>query len=205
MEFHEKLQKLRKNTGLTQEELAEKLYVSRTAISKWESGRGYPSIDSLKDIAQYFSVSIDDLLSCDKIITIAEEEKKTTIRHICDLMYGFIDSLSVMLIFLPLYPNTIENFVYSVNLIQHTHISLLNRSIHWILYILLVLIGILKVIMTYMKCYKYQKIMTYTSILLNVILVLFLALTRETYAIIIAFILLILKSFLFIKSIKQSV
>lgn len=40
MEFCEKLQELRKKRGLTQEELAEQLYVSRTAISKWESGRG---------------------------------------------------------------------------------------------------------------------------------------------------------------------
>jgi transcriptional regulator with XRE-family HTH domain len=61
MEFHEKLQELRKNKGLTQEELAKELYVSRTAISKWESGRGYPSIDSLKEISKFFSVSIDDL------------------------------------------------------------------------------------------------------------------------------------------------
>ena len=50
MEFHEKLQELRKAKGLTQEELAKQLYVSRTAISKWESGKGYPSIDSLKEI-----------------------------------------------------------------------------------------------------------------------------------------------------------
>ena len=63
MEFHEKLQELRKNSGLTQEELAEVLFVSRTAISKWESGRGLPSIDSLKAISNYFSVTIDDLLS----------------------------------------------------------------------------------------------------------------------------------------------
>ena len=55
MEFHEKLQELRKSRGLTQEELAEALFVSRTAISKWESGRGYPSIDSLKEISRYFS------------------------------------------------------------------------------------------------------------------------------------------------------
>ena len=76
MEFHEKLQELRKNRGLTQEELAEALYVSRTAISKWESGRGYPSIDSLKEISKYFSVTIDDLLSGEKIILIAEKENK---------------------------------------------------------------------------------------------------------------------------------
>ena len=72
MEFHEKLQELRKQKGLTQEELAEVLYVSRAAISKWESGRGYPSIDSLKEISRYFSVTIDDLLSGEKLLSIAK-------------------------------------------------------------------------------------------------------------------------------------
>lgn len=56
MEFHEKLQELRKQRGMTQEELATALYVSRTAVSKWESGRGYPSIDSLKAISGFFGV-----------------------------------------------------------------------------------------------------------------------------------------------------
>lgn len=76
VEFHEKLQELRKSRGLTQEELAEALFVSRTAISKWESGRGYPSIDSLKEISRYFSVSIDELLSGDQLVLIVE--KKTS-------------------------------------------------------------------------------------------------------------------------------
>ena len=76
MEFHEKLQELRKSKGLTQEELAEALFVSRTAVSKWESGRGYPSIDSLKQIADYFSVTIDELLSGEKLLSIAEKENK---------------------------------------------------------------------------------------------------------------------------------
>ncbi|MDD5937467.1 MAG: helix-turn-helix transcriptional regulator [Clostridiales bacterium] len=56
MEFNEKLQELRKQRGLTQEELAELLYVSRTAVSKWKSGRGYPNIDSLKAISKCFPV-----------------------------------------------------------------------------------------------------------------------------------------------------
>ena len=88
MEFHEKLQDLRKNRGITQEELAEALYVSRTAISKWESGRGYPSIDSLKEISNYFSVTIDDLLSGEKLLSIAEKENKSNLRRLCDFLLG---------------------------------------------------------------------------------------------------------------------
>ncbi|WP_462257736.1 helix-turn-helix domain-containing protein, partial [Ruminococcus champanellensis] len=74
MEFHEKLQELRKQRGMTQEELATALYVSRTAVSKWESGRGYPSIDSLKAISGFFGVSLDQLLSSEAVLTLVEEE-----------------------------------------------------------------------------------------------------------------------------------
>ena len=76
MEFNEKLQELRKQKNLTQEELAQALFVSRTAISKWESGRGYPNIDSLKAIAKYFHISIDQLLSGDELLCLAEENTK---------------------------------------------------------------------------------------------------------------------------------
>ena len=56
MEMNEKLQELRKQKGLTQEQLAQVLIVSRTAVSKWESGRGYPNIESLKAIAKFSGV-----------------------------------------------------------------------------------------------------------------------------------------------------
>lgn len=82
MEFNEKLQELRKSRGLTQEELAEALFVSRTAVSKWESGRGYPSIDSLKEISKYFSVTIDELMTGEKLISIAEKENKSNIQKL---------------------------------------------------------------------------------------------------------------------------
>lgn len=63
MTFGEKLKHLREDDGMTQDELAAKLYVSRTAVSKWETNRSYPSIDSLKAIQRLFEVSIDDLIS----------------------------------------------------------------------------------------------------------------------------------------------
>ena len=112
MEFGEKLQELRKSRGLTQQELAEALYVSRTAISKWESGRGYPSIDSLKEISGFFSVSIDDLLSGEKLVSLAKKENQSNIRHICDLLFGIVDLMNITLIILPLYPNLIDGDIY---------------------------------------------------------------------------------------------
>ena len=117
MEFAEKLQELRKSRGITQEELAEALYVSRTAVSKWESGRGYPSIDSLKAISAYFSVTIDDLLSGEKLLVIAEKENTSNIQRLYALIFGITDLFSFILIILPLYPESVEGFVYSVNLL----------------------------------------------------------------------------------------
>ena len=148
MEFHEKLRELRKNRGLTQEELAEALYVSRTAISKWESGRGYPSIDSLKEISNYFSVTIDDLLSGEKVLSIAEKENKSNIRGMCDLLFGIVDIFSFILIVLPLYPNTIDGYIGSVNLFAYTETSSTNRFIYWILFISLIMNGIIKILLT---------------------------------------------------------
>ena len=108
MEFGEKLLNLRKSRGLTQEELAQALYVSRTAVSKWESGRGYPSIESLKGIAGYFSVTVDELISGEKLLSMAEKENKSNIRRMCDLLFSVVDMFSFMLMILPLYPMEAE-------------------------------------------------------------------------------------------------
>ena len=202
MEFHEKLQELRKSKGLTQEELAEALYISRTAISKWESGRGYPSIDSLKGIANYFSVTIDDLLSGEKLISIAEKENKSNIRNMCDLLYGIVDLFSFILIVLPLYPNTIDGYIYSVNLIAYTEITPLNRMIYWVMFASLITSGIVKVLLTKTKAEKSYKVLVDISMVLHIFMIIFLALTREVYAIIVAFLLLIVKGVLLLKCVR---
>lgn len=62
MEFHEKLQELRKQKNLTQEELSEILFVSRTAISKWESGLSVPDAGMLVRIAGALDTTVNDLL-----------------------------------------------------------------------------------------------------------------------------------------------
>lgn len=72
MKFSEKLKDLRKQKGISQEQLAEKIYVSRQAITKWESGNGLPDIENLIAISSLFNESLDSLLS---------EEKSLVSKH----------------------------------------------------------------------------------------------------------------------------
>ncbi|MGT2907592.1 helix-turn-helix domain-containing protein [Streptococcus dentiloxodontae] len=65
MELHNRLVKLRKEKNLSQEELAEKLYVSRQTISNWERGKTYPDINSILLIATFFDVTLDNLIKGD--------------------------------------------------------------------------------------------------------------------------------------------
>ena len=203
MEFHEKLQALRKDRGLTQEELAEALYVSRTAISKWESGRGYPSIDSLKEISRYFSVTIDELLSSDTLLSIAEKENKANLQNMCDIIFGMIDICSFMLIALPLYPNKVNGYIYSVNLLEYTQTTKLNYLLFWIMYVSLVVLGIIKLLLAKFRSAKYAPAMTGISMILGIVLVLFLSVTREAYAVVVAFLLLVIKGILLFKCTKR--
>ncbi|MCI6203049.1 MAG: helix-turn-helix domain-containing protein [Lachnospiraceae bacterium] len=199
MEFNEKLQELRKARGLTQEELAEALFVSRTAISKWESGRGYPSIDSLKQIANYFSISIDELLSGERLITIAENENRTNLKNMGNMLFGVVDIFSFIMIILPLYPNKIDDYIYSVNLFNYTQTAVFNLVIMWSFYLALILIGISKILLTQLNIEKGQKVITNISLVLGILAVLYLAMTRDAYAITVVFVLLIIKVMLLFK------
>ena len=203
MEFNEKLQELRKSRGLTQEELAEALFVSRTAISKWESGRGYPSIDSLKEISRYFSVSIDVLLSGDQLIMIAEKENKSNLNSVCDLLLGFVDLFSLLLIFLPLYSKPSNGYIYAVNLFGYVDNDANSITTYWVLFVSLTIVGIVKILMAYFKFEKAKKAVDSLSIGLSVIAVLFLSMAKEPYAITVAFLLLLVKGVLLYKQAKE--
>lgn len=82
MLFKEKLKMLRKQSNFTQEELAEKLYVSRQAITKWESGDGTPDIENLKQISIVFNTTIDELIKEDINVTIENREQYTYIEEL---------------------------------------------------------------------------------------------------------------------------
>ena len=83
MTFGEKLKQLRKDNQMTQDDLAEKIYVTRTAVSKWETDKALPAIDSLKFISDLFHVSIDELISDGDI-----ETKRSLDEKRARIMYG---------------------------------------------------------------------------------------------------------------------
>lgn len=199
MEFHEKLKELRKSRGLTQEELGEALYVSRTAISKWESGRGYPSIDSLKEIAGFFSVTIDELLTGERLLAIAEKENKTNIQRMCGMLFGVVDLLSFLLIILPLYPNTVEGYVYSVNLLNYTETTEWIRRFYWMLYLVFMVLGVVKLLLVQLRIKEGQTVLTGCSMALGIATVICLALTRQAYALVVVFLFLVVKGMVQLK------
>ncbi len=75
MTFGEKLREARKKAGISQEELAEKLSVSRSAVAKWETDNGLPDVGNLKVLAAVLNVSVDYLLAEDERLTFNEIRK----------------------------------------------------------------------------------------------------------------------------------
>ncbi len=119
MDFGEKLKALRTERGRTQEQLAARLYVSRTAVSKWETGGGSPNLDSLQAVARLFDVSVDDLLSADDLIVLARDERRSTARSSGMLSFGLLDVLAVVFAFIPLYGVDDGSFVRMANLADY--------------------------------------------------------------------------------------
>ena len=199
MEFNEKLQELRKQKGFTQEELAESLYVSRTAVSKWESGRGYPNIESLKAIAKLFSVTVDELLSGDELLTIAEENNKTKENLFLDLGFGLLDICSSMLLFLPFFGQKTGEIISSASLLSLTAISPYLRLTYFIFVALITVSGILTLALQNCQKKFWVLIKRKLSLILSLFGVFMFILSRQVYVSIFLFIFLIIKTLMLIK------
>lgn len=91
MKFSEKLQKLRKDKKLSQEQLAEMLEISRQSVSKWESGQTYPEMDKLIQLCRIFDCTLDDLTNDDISDVSIQEKQKSQVSTIIDKMLNAID------------------------------------------------------------------------------------------------------------------
>ena len=112
MIFSERLKREREKKGWSQTELAEKIHVSRQSVSKWETGKNYPSIEVIIDLSDLFGITIDELLRSD------EELKEKVIQDSKQLAYPkwkvFFDSvflLGVLLLLSKLIIIALNHFV----------------------------------------------------------------------------------------------
>ncbi len=200
MEFNEKLQELRKQKGLTQEELAKALYVSRTAISKWESGRGYPNIDSLKRLANLFSVTVDELLSGDELLTLAEQDQKQKENCFRDLVFGLLDISMAVLLFLPFFAQKKNGIIEEVSLLNLNEIALYIDIAYFVLIFGMIFWGILILALQNCNFAFWQKNRTKISIILNVIGTMLFIISSQPYAASFLFAFLIIKILVLIKN-----
>jgi len=199
MTFGEKLKILRSKAKLTQEELAEKLYVSRTAVSKWESGRGYPSIELLKAIAKFFSVTVDELLSSGEVLTIAEEDNKRKEKHFRDLIYGLLDLCVGMLLFLPFFAEKADGIIQSVSLIALDNVQPYLKIVYLTVVFSMIVMGFLTLALQSFQAMAWIKSKVTISLILGAITILVFIMSSQPYAAVFAFALLAIKTLMLIK------
>ena len=199
MEFNEKLQELRKQKGLTQEELAEYLYVSRTAISKWESGRGYPNIDSLKVIARFFEVTIDELLSGDELLTIAEEDTKQKERTVRDLVFGLLDCGLALLLFLPFFGQKADDVIQEVSLLVLNSIQSYLKIAYFVFIGTMILMGIALLVLQNYRQRLWTRYKSILSLALSAVGVCLFIVGQQPYPAIFVFAFLLIKALMLIK------
>ena len=93
VEFGEQLRRAREEKGMTQQSLAEQLYVTRQAVSRWECGDRYPDLLTTKKISQILEVSLDDLLSGKEMEKVVERNpviEKKSVNNIMVALYAFV-------------------------------------------------------------------------------------------------------------------
>lgn len=199
MEFHEKLQELRKQKGLTQEELAEVLFVSRSAVSKWESNRGYPNIESLKAIAKFFGVTVDTLLSGEELLTISEADSRKKENHFRDLVFGLLDLSVMMLAFLPFFGQNAQDMIQGVSLLSLTDIGLHLRIGYYIAVAVMFAVGVLSLALQNCERPFWLRNKYKLSMFLNTAGALLFVISRQPYAASFLLLFLIIKALMLIK------
>lgn len=199
MKLNEKIYQCHRKAGLSQEALAERIGVSRQAISKWETGRGYPSIDSLKALSGFFGVTIDELLSGEKLLTIAEEDVRQKERSIHDLLFGLLDLGSLLLLFLPLFADRAEGVIAAASLLSLTHASPWLKAAYVLLVAALAAAGALTLALKDVRLPFWERNRQKLSLGFSAAGLLLLIVSLQPYAAVLLFMFLVIKALMLLK------
>ena len=100
MDLGEKIITMRNEKNHSQEQLAEKLNVTRQTISNWENGKFYPDIDSLVNLSKYFNVSLDDLLSYDEKVLDYLKDSTDIVKSNKNILYAILLNILLIIVFI---------------------------------------------------------------------------------------------------------
>lgn len=98
MQFKDRLKSLRKEAGLSQKELAQQIYVSRSAVARWENGFGLPGEESLKLLAEYFNIGANELVCNTEVESLIVDKNRTIARKNIVIAIVAVISLSIIVL-----------------------------------------------------------------------------------------------------------
>lgn len=164
-----------------------------------ETGRGYPSIDSLKAISKCFSVSLDDLLSSETILTIAEEDGKQKENRMNSLAFGLLDCGFALVFFLPLFGQRENGIVREVSLFAMNSALPYIKAVFLFFSALTIISGILLLALRNCHAARWLKLKDKLSVGLSAADTLIFVAALQPYAAVLAFCFLGIKALLLIK------
>ena len=177
MEVNKKIQKLRRENNLTQDQLAEKLGVSKTYIVRIENGKILPSLKDIKNIAKILDVNASDLTSFDDLIFIAESDNYNKSDRKTTLFFAILDILSISFIFMPFYVKNNS----AMTLIELKPLSSLLYMAYLGLLIVSFIVGVLEIVFSANNKKSKLKNVKLISVIVYTFSILIFALSKQSY------------------------
>ena len=164
-----------------------------------ETGRGYPNIDSLKALAAFFGVTIDELLSGDELLTVAEEDSQQKAQQQRDLVFGLLDLSALMFFFMPFFGLKADDAVQAVPLLALGGIATWLKVLYGVVVFGMAAWGVLTLALQGNQQVRWRQYKGKGSLVVNIVGVLLFIISLQPYAAAYLFMLLIIKAFMLIK------
>ena len=199
MEVNKKIQKLRKENNLTQDQLAERLGVSKIYVARIENGKILPSVKDIKNIARILDVNVSDLTSFDDLIFAAESDNYNKLDRKTTLFFAILDILSISFIFMPFYVKNNN----AMTLIELKPLSSLLYIAYLVLLIVSFIVGVLEIIFSANNKKNKLKNVKLISVVVYTLSILIFALSKQSYITAFLFLFLMIK-ILFLLNLEKS-
>ena len=156
-----------------------------------------PSIESLKAISKFFAVTLDDLLSGEELLVIAEDNYKQKEMYIRDMIYGLLDCSMALLFLLPFFGQKTDGIIQGVSLLALTEIQIYLKYLYFMVVVGMIAIGVLTLMLHNCNAAFWVQNKSKLSLLFNTIGVCLFIVSQQPYAAVFIFMILIIKAVLF--------